>query len=873
MNTNSKATSQNCQVGEIMKRCGISVAVTSLCSASGFFSAAIIPIPALKVLCIQAGLIILTILVSMLLVFPAFISLDLRRRNKGRVDFFCCLPSSVFQSDAKHSQTSSKPTFNSQSDIKRTAVTRVLSPPGRGTVTRVLCTPSSEECWVGAKPVQASSPSMESLTAESTGSLVKRPNLSREQTCGKIFNCSLKIWIRDVYSQVITRGPVKAVTILFLFLTIAASAWGVSRLKDGLDLTDIVPTGTTESEFLNSQQKYFGFYNMFAVTQGNFEYPTKQKLLHEYHEAFNRVPWIIKNDNGGLTDSWLVLFRDWLKGLQRSFDNDWERGYITEEGWKRNASDNGILAYKLLVQTGHVDHPVDTSLVSQIRLVDDEGIINPKAFYNYLTAWVSNDALAYIASQANIIPMPRFWYHERSDYDLKIPKSSPIIYAQFPFYLSDLDDTETITKMIETVRNICKKFEEKGLPNFPSGVPFTFWEQYINLRFYLLLALVTVLGTVFILLSVSLVNVWAASLVVLILATLVLQLSGLLGLFGLKLSAAPAIMLIISVGVGVEFSVHMTIGFLTALGDRNRRVRISLTHLSIPMLNGAFSTLLSISSLLFSDFDFVKQYFFVMIAALIILGALDGLLFLPVLLTLVGPPADLISKTSSDRVPKPSPPPSPQLQPHHHSYSIQSNSGRRSNLKHAQTQAQTHQQSQRRYNPTIHGSNLSLTTISEEPASNGSTNSSQRSSHEILVEPQVVVETTTFNGSHKHASGNDTSEGVIYHEVPHVTTTVTATAKVKVELHNKTLSGIADSVHKTGILPSSNSKCSNNRCANSCSSCGSPTSASTSSNNKNNRCSGGICTTSSSTSSSCSSSSSSSSDKEEKQGYLKKRII
>lgn len=249
----------------------------------------------------------------MLLVFPAFISLDLRRRNKGRVDFLCCLPSSVFQTDAKLSQAS-KPTFSAQSDIKRTAVTRVLSPPGRGTVTRVLCTPSSEECWVGSKPVQPSSPSMESLTAESTGSLVKRPNLSREQSCGKLFNYSLKFWIRDVYSPVITQGAVKAVTILFLFLTIAASAWGVSRLKDGLDLTDIVPTGTTESEFLNSQQKYFGFYNMFAVTQGNFEYPTKQKLLHEYHEAFNRVPWIIKNDNGGLTDSWLVLFRDWLKG-------------------------------------------------------------------------------------------------------------------------------------------------------------------------------------------------------------------------------------------------------------------------------------------------------------------------------------------------------------------------------------------------------------------------------------------------------------------------------------------------------------------------------------------------------------------------------
>lgn len=49
------------------------------------------------------------------------------------------------------------------------------------------------------------------------------------------------------------------------------------------------------------------------------------------------------------------------------------------------------------------------------RLVDADGIINPGAFYIYLTAWVSNDPMAYAASQANIRPHPPEWLHDRTD--------------------------------------------------------------------------------------------------------------------------------------------------------------------------------------------------------------------------------------------------------------------------------------------------------------------------------------------------------------------------------------------------------------------------------------------------------------------------
>ena len=78
-----------------------------------------------------------------------------------------------------------------------------------------------------------------------------------------------------------------------------------------------------------------------------------------------RIPNIVKDDQGGLPEFWLSLFRNWLVRIQTAFDDDFWQGKIfecnqmthgNEDGiyrcWHKNASDDGILGYKLLVQTG-----------------------------------------------------------------------------------------------------------------------------------------------------------------------------------------------------------------------------------------------------------------------------------------------------------------------------------------------------------------------------------------------------------------------------------------------------------------------------------------------------------------------------------------
>jgi hypothetical protein len=86
-----------------------------------------------------------------------------------------------------------------------------------------------------------------------------------------------------------------------------------------------------------------------------------------------------------------------------------------------------------------------------------------------------------------------------------------------------------------------------GLPLFPDGAPFLFWEQYVNLQGYLFTAMgvaVVLVGALSYLVLWSWVGclVLTAGLVVCLVETY-----GFMGIFGIKLSAIPAVSLVSSV--------------------------------------------------------------------------------------------------------------------------------------------------------------------------------------------------------------------------------------------------------------------------------------------------------------------------------------
>ncbi|KAG5326513.1 PTC protein, partial [Acromyrmex heyeri] len=757
------------QTGVVLKRTGLSVLLTGLTNVIAFFAASIIPIPALRTFCMQAGIVLLFNLAAMLLIFPAMVSLDLRRRRSGRKDILCCcLPASTNLGKNRYS-------VKTNGTAKQT-VTRAIPPERRETCTQILTPQNTQnESWIGGNVIDAELDKQCTEEDALTG--------CSQDDC---LSFSLTQLASRHYAPFISRTATKVFGVIILVAVLVGSIWEAVSLRDGLDLTDLVPQNSNEHEFLSAQAKYFGFYNMYAVTGRDFEYPTNQKLLFDYHDSFMRIKNVIKNDNGGLPEFWLSLFREWLKGLQAAFDKDYENGCITQERWFPNASDEAILAYKLLVQTGHVDNPIDKTLITSVRLIDGDGIINSRAFYNYLSAWASNDALAYGASQANLRPEPRQWIYI-NDHELKIPKSMPLTYAQMPFYLHRLTNTQDITELISSVRELCKKFEERGLPNFPSGILFLFWEQYMNLRTSMCIALVAALGVSILVVGFLLLNIWAAVLVGFFLLVVIAELLGVMSLFNIKLSAVPAVLLVVSVGIAVHFTVHICLSFVTSVGSRNRRMRLALEHMFAPVVHSAFTTLLAVVMLAFSEFNFIVNYFFLVLLSVIGISLVNGIFFFPILLSLIGPKAEVIPNDHPDRISTPTPPASPVVR-----RSKPPTPPRRS---HKIDNARLHAEP-------------SLTTISEEPNSWHSTQESC-----IIVQPELKVETTST--CNQNCSGSDTSGSSRTSPIPptsHITTKVTATANIKVEVHTPLTSGMdrSEKCRHSGSNSRRSSRCNTN---------------------------------------------------------------
>lgn len=161
--------------------------------------------------------------------------------------------------------------------------------------------------------------------------------------------------------------------------------------------------------------------------------------------------------------------------------------------------------------------------------------------------------------QGKLRPDPKQWFHSPSDYELKIPKSLPLVYTQLPFYLNGLTNTTEIKKLISAVRTVCEKFENRGLANYPSGIPFIFWEQYMDLRPSLYIIVGLALLAALVLISILLLSLYAALLVVFNAVATLLQLLAVMTYLGINLSALSAVILVLSVGFSVCFTVHVSL--------------------------------------------------------------------------------------------------------------------------------------------------------------------------------------------------------------------------------------------------------------------------------------------------------------------------
>jgi predicted RND superfamily exporter protein len=121
-------------------------------------------------------------------------------------------------------------------------------------------------------------------------------------------------------------------------------------------------------------------------------------------------------------------------------------------------------------------------------------------------------------------------------------------------------------------------------------------------------------------------------------------------LWGITLDASAAIFLSVAAGLAVDYSAHIAHAFITMTGkSKDERVQKTIIEMGSAVFNGGFSTFLAFSVLMVSR-SFLFNVFFKIFFLVVLFGLFHGLVFLPVVLSLIGPPTIAASHVGNNAI-------------------------------------------------------------------------------------------------------------------------------------------------------------------------------------------------------------------------------
>lgn len=266
---------------------------------------------------------------------------------------------------------------------------------------------------------------------------------------------------------------------------------------------------------------------------------------------------------------------------------------------------------------------------------------NKDVFYDYISDFLhdvprTNCINAGSASYANLVRL------NRQDHEID---------SAFSSYHVPLKDSRDFIESMKAARLIAQKIEDmlnanlrspqappkEKLEVFPYCFTYVFYEQYLTIWQQTFRNLSISMATIFVVTYLLLgCDLYISSVVVGTIASIVIDLMGLMYFWDIQLNAISLVNLVMAVGISVEFCSHVARAF--ALSPRikpTERAQDALIKMGSSVLSGITLTKIAgISILAFAKSRIFKVYYFRMYMGIVLVGALHGIIFMPIVLSL-----------------------------------------------------------------------------------------------------------------------------------------------------------------------------------------------------------------------------------------------
>jgi len=376
-------------------------------------------------------------------------------------------------------------------------------------------------------------------------------------------------WCTPFYASCLLSIPGKLFVIAWSAAFLGSAVYGVASYAElGLQLSDVAPAGSDLANALITRDTEFGFYTVsVATSNADWSLREVQQGIVDIYNKVMATPYIVPGS--GLP--WMQVMMSW--------------GQVDTPLYDTNA--DGQICSPTSSRTGG---KCGKAVGCQVITADDSVVNGSIPFFaradfkRCLTLWVRTD-LGYEAIKPQFPLVDP--YATRTARAIKFSDSDDPLAAFLPYttgtlFAQNLRQNADFVQLINQVRAVANN--QTTPPSFPLGEPIDFWDQYVSLSaiinkavgYGLLICFCTIWFLLLLLVEGDssvpkriFATFWAASLTTGIIALSVYEIYGYMAFAGLKISAIPAISIIMSTGVAVEYTAYVAVAFVNGAGTLN----------------------------------------------------------------------------------------------------------------------------------------------------------------------------------------------------------------------------------------------------------------------------------------------------------------